>query len=363
MYLDKIQLQNFRSFRVKSFSFSQESTLMVGDNATGKTNILEAIWLLATGRSFRARVEREMIRNGEELARVSGELVNGEGEELEILLTTGEVAGESVPRKRYIVSGLGKRRMDFVGNFRVVLFRPEDLELLLGGPSIRREYLDSVLEQVDREYRRSLLSYKKGLRQRNKLLERIREGEAERKQLLFWNRLLIKNGEVVESKREAFVEFVNEAFGRERISQVFGGLEIVYDRSVISEKRLRQYKRQEVAAGATLVGPHRDDFKIIAEVRSQKSKVKSGRDLAVFGSRGEQRLAVLALKLAELSFVTQHIGKRPLLLLDDIFSELDHEHREDVLEVVGQQQTILTTTDLHLVEAKYRKKMKVIELQ
>lgn len=367
MVLLQLQLQDFRSYKVRRFEFSTQSTLLVGGNGVGKTNALEAVALLSTGKSFRATKEEQMIRGDEEIARVRGRVSE---EELEIVLTRGTFAGEPyfaeatkgrrLPRKRYLVNGVAKRRMDFVGKLPMVLFRPEDLELILGSPSRRRDYLDSVLEQVDREYRRSLLSYKKGLRQRNKLLTQIREGEAKPPALVFWNQLLIKNGDVVMQKRAAFFDLVNQAFARERISQVLSGLEIVYDRSVISEKRLAQYAVEEVAAGATLVGPHRDDFLI--QVERGKGAKRRKRDLALYGSRGEQRLAVLSLKLAELSFMTQVIGERPLLMLDDIFSELDHEHRADVLAVVRQQQTILTTTDLHLIDKKYLGKMKVIEL-
>lgn len=398
MILTELQLQDFRSFKVRRFDFSENSTLLVGGNGVGKTNALEAVALLSTGKSFRATREEQMIRGDEEMGRVRGVILDGRlvttedaeeqtenAEELEIVLTRGEIGGEPyfakvskgrrVQRKRYGVNGVAKRRMDFLGKLPMVLFRPEDLELVLGNPTRRRDYLDSVLEQVDRDYRRSLLSYKKGLRQRNKLLMQIQEGKAQRTALVFWDQLLIKNGDVVMQKRAAFFDFVNKAFARERISQVLAGLEVVYDRSVISEKRLEQYATEEVAAGATLVGPHRDDFLVQVErgrgTKKQKRDLaiygswgepRKKKDLAIFGSRGEQRLAVLSLKLAELSFVTQVIGERPLLMLDDIFSELDHEHRADVLAVVRQQQTILTTTDLHLIDKKYLGKMKVIEL-
>jgi len=349
MYLAALSLQNFRNYRKRSFGLAENTSLFVGGNAIGKTNILEAIYMLATGRSFRATREQQMILYGQELGRVVGEV--GE-DKLEIRLTVGEVQGERAARKRYLINGLAKRKMDFVGRLKCVLFRPEDIELALGSPLIRREYLDGVLEQVDREYRRSNLSYQKGLRQRNKLLERIREGEGERRQLLFWNRLLIKNGEIVSEKRRGFLERVNSELKEKGLE-----LRLEYDRSVISEARLSQYAEAEVGAAKTLVGPHRDDFGFISQRQGKVEK-----DLGIYGSRGEQRMAVLAVKLAELEFVKEKTESKPVLLLDDIFSELDHEHRDEVLGLLEKQQTVVTTTDEHLIPSKYKKKVEMVRL-
>lgn len=345
MYLKSISLQNFRSFKEKSFSFSPQTNLIFGPNTAGKTNILEAIYLLATGQSFRAEVEKEMIKEGEEIARISCELT--EAWLLEIVLTTGQVSGQPAPHKKYLLNNVSKRMIDFVGSLRAVLFWPEDLDLVTNSPSRRRRYLDFVLCQVDREYRRSLTVYEKGVRQRNRLLERIRDEGIGRNQLLFWDKLLIKNGALITDKRAEFIEFINNY----HLSSMIYSLE--YDKSVISEARLAQYTQEEVAAGVTLVGPHRDDLKFLL----------SERNLSLFGSRGEQRMAILWLKLAELNFVTEKTGERPLLLLDDIFSELDHQHRDLVLKVIPEQQTIMTTTDLHLIEKSYQEQIKVIKLE
>lgn len=288
-----------------------------------------------------------MIGWGKEVARVYSELIEErEKKNLEVVLTTGEIAGQKTPIKKYAVNGVSRRQIDFVGHLRTVLFWPEDLELVTDSPSMRRRYLDFVLVQVDREYRRSLLSYEKGLRQRNRLLERIRDGEATRAQLLFWDQLLIKTGNYLTSAREAYLEAVNGAV------KPFGKYHLAYDHSHISEARLHEYADAEVAAAATLVGPHRDDVTFF----------ESKRDLAKFGSRGEQRLAILWLKLAELEFVAVRSGARPVLLLDDIFSELDHAHRDEVVRVMGLQQTILTTTDRHFLPEKLVKTAKVVEL-
>jgi DNA replication and repair protein RecF len=349
MYLKSLSLQNFRNYKKRLFEFSANSTLLTGGNAVGKTNILEAVYLLASGRSFRATREAQMIFYGEEIGRVKGETDDAD---LEIVLTVGEVAGQRSQRKKYLVNGVAKRRMDFVGRLGCVLFRPEDIELVLGSPSERRDYLDSVLEQVDREYRRSSLAYKKGLRQRNKLLERMREGEAERKQLLFWNKMLIKNGEVIFRAREGYLSFVNEQLVGRSLD-----LRLNYSPSVMSLARLEQYANEEVAAATTLVGPHRDDWQFIVQ-----RKGKAEKDLSIYGSRGEQRMAVLAVKLAELEFVHQETEERPILLLDDIFSELDHGHRNEVLELLPHQQTVVTTTDEHLIPGKYKKEVEIVKL-
>jgi DNA replication and repair protein RecF len=392
MTISKLYLANFRNFNEKLFSFSKAITLIVGDNATGKTNILESINLLATGKSFKAKVEEEMITYDEEIGRVKGlisengmqEVGPDSGEvsgiekthnskhtthnvphtiKLEVVLTRGEItvgtSAESVQKtakKKLLVNGVSRRLLDFSGNLKTVVFSPQDLELVTESPSIRRKFLDSVLSLVDREYRRASLSYDKGLRQRNRLLLRIREEGLPRSQLMFWDRLLIKNGDYIARCREEFIDYVNNTNFQFPISD----FQIEYDKSVISEARLEQYASEEVAVATTLVGPHRDDFimKSITGVKSTKS-VK-GRELARFGSRGEQRMGVLWLKLAELSYVEERSQDKPVLLLDDIFSELDHEHRDLVMKAAKGQQTIITTADPHFVDNK--KKINVINI-
>lgn len=348
MILKQLKLQNFRNFKGKEFKFPPETTLIIGPNTSGKTNLLEAIYLLATGKSFRAGIEKEMINYGKEIARIKGEIKNEEGREnLEIVLTVGQVGGEGVSKKRYLINEVGKRMMDFVGNLRCVLFGPEDLEIIINSPSIRRDYLNGVLEQIDRDYRRASLSYQKGLRQRNKLLEQIREKGRPSSVLFFWDKLLVENGEVITQKREEFIDFINQQ------PEYFDKLNVNYNKSIISPQRLAKYIEKEIAAGMTLVGPHRDDFEVRIEERS----------LHAFGSRGEQRTAVFSLKLAELEYVTEKTGERPVLLLDDIFSELDHTRRKRLAEIIPLQQTIITATDIHLIEPGYRKRVKVVELK
>lgn len=322
MKLTKLRLQNFRNYELKELELG-ERTLVVGENGAGKSNLLEGIVLLARGISFRAEKIEEMVKWGEEAGRVKGRIrLDGDVVDLEVILTASKA--------RYLVNGVAKRRMDFVGKFAVVLFRPEDLQLIEGSPGERRGWLDAVLAGVDREYSRSLLSYEKGLRRRNKILDLIREGEVSRTQLAFWDGLLIREGTVLTSKRKELVELVNQYW-----QKTDNHLSLEYDFSGISEARLAQYKEEEVAAGYTLVGPHKDEL-----VFNLKE-----RNLAVYGSRGEQRMAVLWLKMAELQFVESKLRERPVLLLDDIFSELDQSHRRMVVKLTAKQQTIMTATE------------------
>lgn len=327
--ISKLKLSDFRNFKKKSLEFSENITVIIGPNGVGKTNILESLFLISIGKSFKARTEVEMLRYDQDLARIIGEIPNTK---LEAIVTKGD---NGWPKKRLQVNGIPKRIIDFAGQFKSVLFGPWDMDLVTESPSIRRKFLDSVLSQVDREYRRSILSYEKGLRQRNRLLLRIREEGIPRSQLLFWNQLLIKNGDYISKKRDEFIEFVNIQPGINKQK-----LELAYDKSAISEARLEQYKSEEIASATTLVGPHRDDFIFIADTR----------ELAKYGSRGQQRMSVLWLKLAELNYIEGQTGERPTLLLDDIFSELDHAHRNIVMDVTTKQQTIITTVDEHFLE-------------
>ncbi len=321
MILTELTLQAFRSYAKRTFTFSPRTTLIVGPNAAGKTNMLEAVMMVATGKSFRAEHDRECIRWDSQMADIRCRTSDEDVQSLEIRMSDDV--------KKYLVNGVARRQIDFVGKLRAVLFWPEHLELITDSPSIRRKYLDGVLIQVDREYRRNLNSYERGLRQRNKLLELVNEGKAHRHQLLFWNQLLVSAGGYVTDVRAAFIDFINQT----------GTYRIEYDKSVISDTRLAQYKEEEIAAKATLVGPHRDDFRVMTD----------DLDLSKYGSRGEQRLAILWLKRAEVSYIERKTGERPILLLDDIFSELDREHRTNVIPSFGNQQTIVTCADRDII--------------
>jgi DNA replication and repair protein RecF len=349
MTLRSVYLQNFRSYQAKEFKFSGKTTLIVGANTSGKTNLIEAIFLLSSGKSFRTDKDIQMINFNHDLARVKGDVENIN---LEVMITNGQLGGKNSQFKKFLVNGVAKRRADFVENFPTVLFSPEDLEIIVDSPSLRRKFLDNVLEQVDREYRHAIVSYTKGLRQRNALLESTREtGVRNEKQFDYWDNLIIEYGEKITKRREELIEFINN-----EAKDVFD-FAAFYDKSVISKARLLQYKDAEVESGVTLVGPHRDDF----SVSMFNNITKTTHDIKFYGSRGQQRLTILQLKMLELLFVEKKLGQRPVLLLDDIFSELDEGHIDLILEMIGLQQTIITTTHKEFIPNKALKTMQLIK--
>jgi DNA replication and repair protein RecF len=364
--LKSIFLQNFRSYKKSEFSF-ERTTLVVGPNTSGKSNLVEAIYLLSTGKSFRTDKDAQMLKFSEEVGRVRGAVTipsashstvssdrtgSGQLDELEVLITNGQVNGGS-QYKKFLVNGVSKRRVDFAGKLLAVLFSPQDLEIIIESPSLRRNFLDEVLEQVDRDYRVATTSYAKALRQRNALLEMVQEtGRRNEKQFEYWDNLVIENGNIITAKREELINFLNSS-----AKDIFDCV-VEYDKSLISKERLLQYEREEVAAGVTLVGPHRDDFSV-----SMFNGGNTAHDVKFYGSRGQQRLAILQLKMLQLMFIEKLLGERPLLILDDIFSELDGEYIQLILGEIGKQQTIITTTHEEFIPKKLLRLMKIVSLQ
>ncbi len=326
-----LSLQHFRNYVQRTFLFPKQTTIIVGKNTVGKTSIVEAIALLAMGGSFRAEEVEEMIQFEEEVGRVKGQVFNDEKTELEVLLTRGEVQGRKTLRMLFSVNDVRRRKKDFVGKFFTVVFRPEDMRLVEGSPARRRQFIDTILCATDQSYAGSLKTYEDALKRRNRLLLQVQENTMPRSTLTYWSMLICKHGSTIQQKRSDFFA-------------TFGGVSfpihfsLLYKPSLINEERMAEHLEREILAGHTLTGVHKDDFEI---------HFNGGRDLDVahYGSRGQQRLAVLWLKMCELDYVFQQTHSRPLLLLDDILSELDEEHREQVLSLLTVGQAIITTAD------------------
>lgn len=326
MFLKKINLANFRNYKNLKIEFLKNIMVLIGDNAQGKTNFLESIYFLATGKPVKSDADEEVIEFGENVVNVEGEVERKEGN---FKVATIIQKSEGSIRKRFMVNGIPRRLLDYSGNLVVVFFRPEDIDLVTSSPSLRREYIDATLKQIDRDYRKVLSSYQKVVIQKNKLLKLIREGFAKNDELDFWNDQQLKLGVILQEKRGAFFKSINSFEKR------FGDFEYKYLPSEISAERLVELRDKEIQSATSLSGPHRDDFQFFLEEK----------DMAKYGSRGEQRTAVLDLKITELSFFENVLKERPVLLLDDIFSELDISHRAHVLDLAKLQQTIIATVE------------------
>lgn len=391
MSLNTLKLFNFRNYTDQTFQFSPSVTLVVGPNASGKTNLLEAIYLLATSKSFRARNEAEMINWDGQFARVNATVEPGSSDKnvssalgetrLDVVLTRGQLNGQKIAHKQFRVNGHPRRRLDFLKNCAAVLFHPSQLEMVTHSPFLRRFFLDEVLSSAHKDYAEAAREYSLALRQRNKLLDRFRAISRvkllrHKDELNYWDEKLIAKARLLQIKRQEFLDFVN------RHSSMSLPFQVKYLPNKITPFRLQEKKVAELAAGMTLIGPQRDDFALHFYHKNNSAPLRSPRlfsqkdgakgdhssgpsqvfDLSRYGSRSQQRLAVLFLKLGHLQYLTKVRGQRPLLLLDDIFSELDQKNRHLLLNVIPHHQTFITTTNPHLGQEAFLKQAKVIEL-
>lgn len=364
MLINRLNLENFRNYNKKEFEFSPETTIIVGPNAAGKSNLMEAIFLLAFGSSPRADLDREMIRSvisdkGEviseepgsgRMAFVRGQIHGSDPKYLEVVLTeTG---------KKFRVNGVARRKQDFTPHLHAVLFSPEDLNLVTGSPDLRRRFLDFALSSVDSVYDRAATAYDQVRKRRNRLLEQIHQeggslpAAGRENELGFWDAKLLEHGVLLQDKHKEFFNELNSQLATRNLL-------LEYHPSGLTAERLLEFRPREIAAETSLIGPHRDDFGFLVH---GSEFVDGDKDLAAYGSRGEQRKAVLALKKAELEFVERKIGSRPVLLLDDIFSELDPENRAGVFDLISDGQTIITTTDLYYIPEKIQEDLQIIKL-
>lgn len=362
MLVDRLILTSFRSYATLDAEFPHGPQVIVGDNATGKTNLLESLVVLGTGRSHRAGADGELVAWGAEFCRLEASITNAGGAhtQLEVALAptrTGSGAGGE--RKRVRVNGVARRATALAAALPVVLFAPEDMLLVSGSPSLRRTALDTLVTQTVPAAGATLSTYSRAITQRNNLLRAIREGTAAPDELRFWDEVVIDEGaRIVEWRRDALARLSQPlAEAHAEIAPAEERLELRYVTNAepltnetafeALRRRLTETADKERWNGATLIGPHRDDVVFAS----------AARDLAGFASRGQQRTAILAFKLAQLDLLRSILGQAPLLLLDDVFSELDPSRRAHLVRRIGElPQTFVTTTttddlDPHLVAA------------
>ncbi|GIW08571.1 MAG: DNA replication and repair protein RecF [Dehalococcoidia bacterium] len=359
MRCEHLGLTNFRNYARLELDLPPGVTVLQGDNAQGKTNFLDAIHIVATTRSARSAPEREWINwlafeDPLPYTRIVAKVRRAASViQIEMTATLGE-NGNGIT-KRMKINGAPRRSVDVIGQVTVVLFSPLDIDLVAGSPSQRRRYLDIMNAQVDAKYLRSLQQYNRVLLQRNSLLRLVRDRQAKPDQLAYWDLQLADLGAYVVDRRRDAVEALNTLAqdihpaltGRQEFLHVayrpnFGGdtPEPLPSRADLPTRLLaaiQTARAREIAQGVSLVGPHRDDLQFTTD----------GIDTTVYGSRGQQRTAALALKLAEAQFIRERTGDSPILLLDDVMSELDSRRRRQLLSSIRpEQQVIFTATDL-----------------
>lgn len=342
MRLERVTLANVRNYDALELTPQLGINAFVGPNAQGKSNLLEAVAMLGTGKSFRTARDADIVGEGSESAAVRGEARVRAGS---IVLACALAKTARATRKSYTLNGRPVRYSSFLGRLRVVTFVPSDLQLAAGAPSLRRGFLNAALSQEDPAYYRDLSAYRTALQQKNALL---REAEPDPGLLAIYDGILLESGTRIVAARARFVAALAAA-AREAHARFAAGetLDVAYEpnlrlddfaESAIASafaQRLEQYAQRERAAKRAVVGPHRDDLALSVD----------GKPLAAFGSQGQQRTAVLSLKVAEYAVALESTGEAPLLLLDDVLSELDDARSAAFLAGIGTyEQAFVTAT-------------------
>ncbi len=351
MHITKIQLQNFRNYAQAEIAPCEGVTVLYGNNAQGKTALIEAVTLCCTGRSHRTPRDRELIRWEQPFAKVRVEVEKADGaHEIDMLMN-------HTARKTVKVGGRTLQRSgELMGHLNGVLFAPEDLRIVKDGPAERRRFIDMELSQVRPGYYYALQNYNRALNQRNHLLREIAKNPALRDTLDEWDMQLARFGAQIMERRRNFISLISESASQSH-REISGGteeLKAVYQSAIASGesgaaltdvivRALKMSRETDIRRGTSTVGPHRDDLALML----------SGMDVRVYGSQGQQRTAALSLKLAELDIMHRESGEWPVLLLDDVMSELDPKRRRHLLKRFEGVQTIVTCTDMSdLAEAE-----------
>lgn len=382
VYLKKLKLVNYRNYESFEGNFDHLKTIIIGQNAQGKTNILEAINILATAQSDRAEKDNDLVFWNKEHALIFATIQTntGIGRDQSLL----EIALQINPsgRRKLKINDVTKKapQADLLGNFFAVMFSCDDLYLIKGSPSVRRNWLDSVIFQLDSKYHRIMQDYQKSVTQKNALLKSAKETGIPRKalkeQLEIWNEQIINSGSEIINTRLHFIEEIKPIAKdfQSNISRHIENLDLIYKctiqiadsviaRSVSNDKEALQllFKQsleksfeEELGRGQSVIGPHRDDLIFLINEKEAKS----------FASQGQQRSIVLAIKLAELKIIEKRKNEIPVLLLDDVFAELDESRQDFLLHNLPENiQTFLTTTHISNIQKEFLKGAQILEIK
>lgn len=351
MWIEHLELTDYRNYETLKLDFSPEINVFIGENAQGKTNIMESLYVLSMAKSHRTTNDKELIRWDADYGKIKANVHRKYGKlPLEIIL--------SKKGKKAKVNHLEQRRLsDYIGQLNVVMFAPEDLHLVKGSPQIRRRFIDMEIGQISPVYLHDLLIYQKLLKQRNHILKQ-HYGKKEINDVMFdvYTEQFIDAAVKIIRKRYQFMELLQKwaepihhgiSRGLEQLQiryQPISGLKPEWTPTEMAsflEQKLMEVRKREIERGVTLVGPHRDDLQFYV----------NGYDIQTYGSQGQQRTTALSLKLAEIELIKQEVGEAPVLLLDDVLSELDDYRQSHLLNTIhGSVQTFVTTTSVVGIE-------------
>ena len=338
MNIEKIQLENFRNYKNQEVLFNKNINIIYGDNAQGKTNIIEAIFLCSMGKSFRTNKDKDLISFGEKFSKVKIFYTKKDRE--------GNVEVDIEDKKVFLVNGVRQNKIsDIIGKINVVIFTPDNIDIIKDGPQKRRKFLDMMISSLKPNYLHILNQYNKVLEQRNNYLKQIKLENKSEELLEIWDEQLAKFSVQIFEYRNKYVEKIKEKINVIHNSITKSGKdneENIKIKYISTGKDIESFKRAlinsrkiDISRGYTATGIHRDDLIIYV----------NHKPVSVFGSQGQQRTAILSLKLCELEIVKEEIGEMPILLLDDFMSELDEKRRTSFLENIRDCQVILTCTD------------------
>lgn len=335
MLLKQVTLQNFRNFEKETFYFNPFLTIVIGENARGKTSLLESIYFLLNGSGFRETKEVELInfKDDKTTASTEGLFTEGDGR---IFFKIIIVRKDQLIQKTFLVNKVKKKYTQYLKEqIKAVLFTPQQIEIITGSPHGRRDYFNKLISFYDFEYKKRLDNFDQALRKRNKILEGFKYEAQLEEELSFWNDYLEEQAQYLTQKRNDYTEFLNKHNSIEKKT-----FSIKYLKNEFTKDRLKKFSELERRIRRTMIGPQKDDFQFFIEEK----------DVHHFGSRSEQRLTLLWMKINEMQYYETKIGKKPILLFDDVFSELDLKNKALVLTLMRKYQSIVTTTDLEVLE-------------
>ena len=350
MWIKKLKLNNFRNYQTQEIEFDKNINIIYGENAQGKTNIIESIFLSSVGKSFRTNKEKELIKFNENFCNVEIDYEKSDRD--------GNIKIDISTKKNIYINKIKiKKLSELLGNIHTVIFTPDDINILKGGPENRRKFLNIMISQLRPKYMHIYSLYNKALEERNNYLKKIKQENASEEMLEIWDEQLISYGKIISEYRKEFIDKIKNKIKiiHKNITGEKEEIKINYLTDCLDENNyrelLKQRKKLDIIKGYTTRGIHRDDFQIFIN------------DILVnvYGSQGQHRTAILSLKISELQVVNDEIGENPILLLDDFMSELDENRRCNFIENIKDTQVIITCTDKFEIKNTNAKYFKVKE--